>query len=113
MLLIGTGLSADSPLPDPLQAGWEGESVCEKLHEDSKQRVLRCTFPPGVGHERHYHRPHFGYALSGGKVRITDANGVREVELATGSSYTSAGVEWHEIQNIGDTTIAYLIVEPH
>ncbi|MDJ0917649.1 MAG: hypothetical protein QNJ05_07790 [Woeseiaceae bacterium] len=99
-------------LPDPLKAGWQGDPVCERLHEDKSQRVLRCTFPPTVGHERHFHAPHFGYAIAGGRVRITDASGVREVEFATGSHSVSDGVEWHEIVNIGDTTIVYLIVEP-
>ena len=99
-------------LPDPLQAGWKGEPVCEKLHEDDDHRILRCTFPPGVGHERHFHRRHFGYAISGGRVRIIDASGTRELSLETGSSYSSDGVAWHEIENIGDTTIVYLIVEP-
>jgi hypothetical protein len=45
-------------------------------------------------------------------VRIADADGVRELSLETGSSYSSDGVAWHEIENIGDTTIVYLIVEP-
>ncbi len=99
-------------LPDPLEAGWEGEPVCENLHEDDDLRVLRCTFPPTVGHERHYHDKHFGYALSGGRMRLTDADGVREVDLPTGSSYASDGTEWHEVVNVGDTTVTYLIVEP-
>lgn len=101
-----------STLPDPLAAGWNGVSVCERLHEDSELRVLRCTFEPGVGHERHYHAPHFGYTLNGGRVQITDASGVREVEISTGGTATSAGTDWHEIMNIGDTTIVYLVVEP-
>jgi quercetin dioxygenase-like cupin family protein len=99
-------------LPDPLSAGWQGNPVCEQLHDDASHRVLRCTFPPGVGHERHYHERHFGYALSGGRMRLTSAEGTREVELATGSSYVSAGVDWHEVLNVGDTTVVYLIVEP-
>ena len=105
--------SAEEPLPDPLAAGWQGRPVCEKLHEANAQRILRCAFPPGVGHERHYHAPHFGYALSGGTMRITDANGVREVTLATGSSFASDGVAWHEVLNIGGTPVVYLIVESH
>lgn len=103
---------AETPfLPDPLKAGWKGKPVCEHLYEDTEKRILRCTFPPGVGHERHYHAPHFGYAIGGGRVRITDGNGVRELDLTTGSSYTSEGVLWHEVVNIGNTTIKYLIVE--
>ena len=102
----------DSELPDPLEAGWKGDPVCEKLHEDDDQRILRCTFPPGVGHERHFHPKHFGYAIAGGRVRIIDASGTRELSLETGSSYSSDGVAWHEIKNVGDSTIVYLIVEP-
>lgn len=98
-------------LPDPLNAGWEGKPVCENLFEDAEKRILRCTFPPGVGHERHFHAPHFGYAIAGGRVQITDQNGVRKLELSSGSSYTSEGTLWHEVINIGKTTIRYLIVE--
>ena len=98
-------------LPDPLKAGWKGKQVCEHLYEDTEKRILRCTFLPGVGHEHHYHVPHFGYALEGGQVRITDKNGIREIKLSTGSSYSNEGVSKHEILNIGKTTIRYLIVE--
>ena len=100
-----------SPLPDPLEAGWNGEAVCEKLQEDNSQRVLRCTFPPKVGHEKHFHVAHFGYALSGGKMRIEDESGVREVELKTGSSYSSSGTKWHKVLNVGTSTVRYLIIE--
>lgn len=103
--------AATSPLPDPLAAGWKGAPVCELLHEDLKQRILRCTFEPGVGHERHFHAPNFGYAISGGRMQITDESGVREVDLPTGSSFTSDGVLWHEVLNIGNLTVVYLIVE--
>ncbi len=103
--------AATSALPDPLAAGWKGAPVCERLHEDLKQRILRCTFEPGIGHERHFHAPNFGYAISGGRMRITDESGVREVDLPTGSSFTSDGVLWHEVLNIGSTTVVYLIVE--
>lgn len=111
MLTVALLALAD-PLPGPLETGWQGERVCEVLHEDAAQRVLRCTFPPGVGHEKHQHPQHFGYALSGGRMRITDATGTREVELATGSNYASAGTPWHEVVNVGETTVQYLIVEP-
>jgi quercetin dioxygenase-like cupin family protein len=104
-------MAADEVLPDPLAAGWDGERVCERLEENDYQRMLLCTFPPGDGHERHFHVAHFGYALSGGTVAIVDSSGRREVDLPTGSHYESNGVQWHEILNIGDTTIRYLIVE--
>ncbi len=116
MLFVSMGVisasASKTELPDPLEAGWNGAPVCEKLHEDADQRILRCTFAPSVGHERHYHGRHFGYAIAGGRMRITDAGGVREVDLATGSSYASEGVDWHEVINVGDSTVVYLIIEP-
>lgn len=99
-------------LPDPLAAGWKGERVCEVLQENDKFRALRCTFAPGKGHERHYHAPHFGYILEGGKMRITDKNGTREQETPADGSWKSDGIDWHEALNIGDTTAVYIIVEP-
>jgi len=104
-------LVADEDLPDPLAAGWNGEPVCELLHEDAQQRILRCTFPPGVGHEKHFHKAHFGYILAGGKMRIVDDSGEREVDLLADYSWTSDGVSWHEVLNVGETTSVYLIIE--
>ena len=103
---------AESPLPDPLAAGWNGAKVCEQLHRDNDHRILRCTFPPGVGHERHYHDKNFGYVVAAGRMSITDESGTREVDLMAGSSFASDGLEWHEVMNVGDTTVVYLLVEP-
>ncbi len=111
-LLVLAGCASVPRLPDPLHAGWMGASVCETLHNDSHQRVLRCTFPPSVGHERHYHARHFGYVITGGRMRITDSSGTRDVDLATGSSFTSEGIAWHEVVNIGNSTTVFLIIEP-
>jgi quercetin dioxygenase-like cupin family protein len=112
LALATTACSTSSSLPDPLAAGWKGEPVCELLHEDSEQRVLRCKFPPGVGHERHFHDSHFGYTIAGGRMQLTDAEGTREIELAAGSNFSNDGVVWHEVLNTGDTTTLFLIVEP-
>lgn len=98
-------------LPDPLEAGWQGEKVCELLEENDNLRVLRCTFPPNVGHEKHYHNPHFGYALAGGSFRITDSSGSREVDIPTGYNFSNDKIIRHEALNIGETTAVFLIVE--
>lgn len=105
------GLTQDT-LPDPLQAGWKGEAVCEVLEDNEKLRVLQCTFAPGVGHEKHFHKPHFAYAIAGSRFRLEDENGIREVDFPTGSEYYSEGVEWHTALNIGDSTAVVLIIEP-
>ena len=114
-LLLLAGMAAGAiaaDLPDPLAAGWEGKPVCERIHEDDKLRILRCSFPPGVGHERHYHPRHVGYVLEGGTMRITDASGTREVDVTAGGSFASEGIPWHEALNIGKTTSTYLMIEP-
>lgn len=111
-MIISMALALVAALPDPLAAGWEGKPVCEKLHEDDAQRILRCTFAPGVGHELHFHAPHFGYALTGGTARITEGGETRTVTFPTGFSTWDEGTEGHEIVNVGDTTIVYLLVEP-
>jgi quercetin dioxygenase-like cupin family protein len=102
-----------SELPDPLAAGWEGRPVCERLHEDAYLRILRCTFAPGVGHEKHYHPPHVGYVLRGGTLQITDAEGTRTVELPDGDLFSNPdGIRWHEGLNVGDSESSYLMIEP-
>ncbi|MBX3430064.1 MAG: cupin domain-containing protein [Hyphomonadaceae bacterium] len=100
------------PLPMALCAGWEGERVCELLQEDTQIRVLRCTFPPGVGHEMHYHPPHFGYVLEGDSVmRITTADGVVDRPVHAGSSFSNDSEIQHAALNVGDQTTRYLIIE--
>ena len=113
--LLGACANASAqiaPLPQALCAGWQGERVCERLHEDAMIRVLRCTFPPGVGHEPHYHPPHFGYVLEGESVmRITTEAGVRDAPVRAGGSFSNDGEVRHAALNIGDQTTTYLIVE--
>ena len=112
LIIIFTLACTQKPsLPDPLKAGWKGHSVCEVLEDNAERRVLKCTFPPGVGHDRHFHAPHFGYTLAGSKFRITDTTGTREVDVPTGYSYSNERIEWHEVLNIGKDTGVFLIIE--
>ncbi|WP_298902288.1 cupin domain-containing protein [uncultured Psychroserpens sp.] len=98
-------------LPDPLEAGWNNESVCEVVEDNANARVLKCTFKPGVGHEKHYHRPHFGYTIAGSRFRIKDTTGTRDVNVPTGYSFSKDEMTVHEVLNIGDSTAVFLIVE--
>ncbi|MGY8932761.1 MAG: cupin domain-containing protein [Flavobacteriales bacterium] len=114
LLLLSFFISCkpSSSLPDPLTAGWKGKKVCELLEENKSQRILKCTFAPGIGHERHFHLPHFGYTLVGSTFKIKDTTGTREINVKTGSYFNSNGTEWHEVLNIGDRTAIFLIIEP-
>jgi quercetin dioxygenase-like cupin family protein len=112
IMLLLLGCKADTKLPDPLEAGWNNQAVCEVMREDPKLRVLKCTFQPGVGHEKHYHNAHFGYTLSGSTFRIKDTSGTREIAVATGTNFYNKGISWHEVLNIGDSTAVFLIIEP-
>ena len=99
-------------LPHAFEAGWQGQKVCELLYEDEAVRVGRCVFPPGIGHEKHFHRPHFGYVLTSATMRITDADGTEVTETTAGGSWETDAITVHEAVNIGQTTASYLIVEP-
>ena len=111
LLLVSCGRS-NKTLPDPLEAGWNNEPVCEEVLNNDELRVLKCSFPPGVGHEKHYHPTHFGYTLSGSTFRITDTTGVRELVIPTGTNFYNEKIDWHEVLNIGDSTAVFLIIEP-
>ncbi|WP_290697199.1 cupin domain-containing protein [Lacinutrix sp.] len=112
LLLLIFSCKTTQTLPDPLEAGWEGEKVCEVLSETKKQRVLKCVFPPNVGHQKHYHKPHFGYTLAGSIFKITDNKGTRDVPVTTGVNWVKTELSEHEVLNIGDSTALFLIVEP-
>lgn len=110
ILVFCYGCKNDPNLPDPLEAGWNNEAVCELL-EETELRVLKCTFPPGVGHEKHYHDPHIGYTIKGSRFRIKDTSGTREVNVPSGYSFSNPETITHEVLNIGDSTAVFLIME--
>jgi len=107
-------LAADLPdLPEAFDAGWQGQKPCELLYETESVRVGRCVFPPGVGHEMHFHYPHFGYVAEGGTVRMKDDKGTVEVRnTVTGSTWSTSEITIHEALNVGETTTSYIIVDP-
>jgi quercetin dioxygenase-like cupin family protein len=111
-LALGAAWADSPPLPHAFDAGWKGQKTCELLYETEAVRVGRCAFPPGVGHERHYHEPHFGYVLEGGTLRIVDSEGEHITDTVTGATWSTGVRTVHEAMNIGETTTRYLIVEP-
>ena len=112
IFLVIQSCKVKSDLPDPLEAGWKGHKVCEVLEDNKRVRVLKCTFPPGVGHEKHRHKPHFGYTLVGSTFSMTDKNGTRELNVPKGYHFYKDSITVHEALNIGDSTAVFLIIEP-
>lgn len=112
--LFSLGAQSADPtgLPHALDAGWQGMETCEVLFEDDSVLVGRCDFPPGVGHEKHYHNPHFGYVLQGSTLKIIDESGEEVLETTTGDHWSTDEVTVHEALNLGDVTTSYLLVEP-
>ncbi len=102
---------AQEKIPDTIEAGWMGKAVCEVLYEDEKIRTGTCTYPPGVGQDRHRHGPYFTYVISGGTLRVTNEKGTFESTSITGNSGKSNGTKWHELLNIGDNTVKFLFIE--
>jgi len=112
-LFQGVAFAADiAGLPHALDAGWQGMETCEVLYEDDSVLVGRCDFPPGVGHEKHYHNPHFGYVLQGSSLKIIDESGEEVIETVTGDNWSTDEITVHEALNVGDVTTSYLLVEP-
>ena len=66
--------------------------------------TFRLRFPPGEGHERHFHAAHWGYVLAPSVMRSTTAKGTVVRELKAGDTWWSDGVAWHEVLNVGATT---------
>ena len=111
-LPFGLSTSHAQDLPHAFDAGWEGQKTCELMYENESMRVARCIFPPGVGHEKHYHNPHFGYVLEGGTLSISDTRGERTVTTQSNGTWSTTERTVHEAVNIGETTTSYVIVEP-
>jgi len=110
-ILVAPFAATADNVPDALSVEWQGQKPCEKLFEDAQVRISRCTFPPGAMHVCHSHPSYITYALSGGKAQLQDEKGTRQVELSTGSHGDVPPVPWHELTNIGDTTLQFLIIE--
>lgn len=111
-LILSFSCNNTPDLPDAHEAGWNGQSVSEIIHEDATMRVLKCTFPPNVGHEKHYHVPHFGYTVKGSTFQITDEKGTKTLNVKTGSTFSKSEISVHEVLNVGDSTAVFLIYEP-
>ena len=84
----------------------------EVLLDNEDVKVMMVTFPPGEGDNMHEHGVTTYYAVSGGKVQNTLADGtVSEMEIPDGFANHGENLVKHQMKNIGEKTVKVLLVE--
>lgn len=83
------------------------------LLENDHVRVIEYQLAPGEKDAPHTHPPKVSYILAGGRLRIHPAQGepFDADEVAGEVSWDDARA-WHFVENIGETPVRILLVEP-
>jgi quercetin dioxygenase-like cupin family protein len=82
------------------------------LVENQYVRVLESTFRPGAREPMHTHPAGWYYVTRSGKLKVTYQSG--KVEMWTpkvGEQAWMEGEEAHTAENVGKTTLQYILVE--
>ncbi len=105
--LLVAGMGGERSL-DPAVVNAEMEHV--KL-ENAAVRVIEGVLRPGEKERMHSHPAFVTYVIAGGRIRNNFADGkVVEAELKTGDVlYREPQTHW--VENIGTTTLHFLVVE--
>jgi quercetin dioxygenase-like cupin family protein len=75
-------------------------------------RATEVTLEPGEKSDMHTHPAHFFYALTEGKLMIHYKDGKDEIyEMKLGDSGASEPERPHVTENVGSSTIKFLLVE--
>ena len=85
-------------------------NLSKQLMENDRVRVIRGTLKPGDVAKLHRHPDHVMYVLKGGKLKLTSEGKATELELTEGQAAFFKAEE-HEVENIGKTTISFIVVE--
>ena len=82
------------------------------LTDNQFVRVLEATFKPGAKEGVHTHPASWYYVTKAGKLKVTYASGKVEMwEPKVGEQAWMDGEEPHTSENVGKTTLQYLLVE--
>ena len=85
--------------------------VYKVAFENEKVRLLEVSMAPGAKSELHSHPDYLVYALSSGKVRLSDASGEgADVDINTGDVMWREAEE-HSAVNIGGEELRALFIE--
>jgi quercetin dioxygenase-like cupin family protein len=105
LLILSAGVYAQDPMK-------VATNVYKKvLLDNDKVRVLQVEFAPGDVTAWHQHPNHVIYALSDGKLEITDKGKPANVlEIKAGDTMYLAAVT-HMAKNVGTTTLKLVVTE--
>ena len=82
------------------------------LVENAQVRVIQATFAPGAKEGLHSHPACWYYVSQAGELKVSHANGKVEMWKPTlGESAWMDGEEPHTAENVGKTTLQYILVE--
>jgi len=82
------------------------------LVENAYVRVVQATFAPGASEPVHTHPASWYYVTQAGRLRVTYATGKVEIwEPKVGESAWMNGEAPHSAENVGETTLQYILVE--
>lgn len=85
--------------------------VYKVLFENERVRLLDVRMKPGDSSDQHSHPDYLLYAITGGKVKLTDASGQSvEVEIQAGDTMWREAEE-HSALNVGTTELQAIFVE--
>ncbi|ESU24928.1 hypothetical protein FEDK69T_04840 [Flavobacterium enshiense DK69] len=86
--------------------------MVNNLVDNKMVLAAEVTLEPGQKTDMHTHPAHFYYALSDGKLMVHYKDGKEEtMELKAGASGFGDPERPHYAENVGTTTIKFLIVE--
>jgi quercetin dioxygenase-like cupin family protein len=107
----GTVLSTGTSVEQSLDTAVVNAEMEHVRFENSHVRAIEGVLKPGDKEKIHSHPAFVVYLIAGGKIRNNFADGrVVETELKTGEVlYREAQTHW--VENIGTTTIHFLVVE--
>lgn len=105
-MLAAVASGAPSLDPAVVNAGMEQVRL-----ENARVRVIEGVLEPGDRERMHSHPAFVTYVIEGGRIRNNFADGkVVEAELTTGDVLFREP-QTHWIENIGKTTIRFLVIE--
>lgn len=108
-LVLFLTLSTNLYAQDPMKAA---SNVYKKvLLDNDKVRIMEVVFAPGVTAPWHSHPNHSVYALTSGKIQITDkGKPATTIDIKAGTAMYLPAVT-HMAKNTGTTTLKLIVTE--